>query len=88
MIKHTPGPWRASPYSSIVGIAITAPSAHIAGVRGDVEIATANAKLIAAAPDLAMALHQIAIGAGESSDGLSYSEIADIATAALIEAGL
>jgi hypothetical protein len=48
----------------------------------------ADAKLIAAAPSLAKALHQIAIGAGESSDGLSYSEIADIATAALIEAGL
>ena len=58
--KHTPGPWRAAPYSSIVGCPITAQprpdknSIRIAGVAGPiarVEI-EANARLIAAAPTL------------------------------------
>jgi hypothetical protein len=48
----------------------------------------ANAKLMAAAPGLAMALHQIATGASVAHDGLSYSEIAEIASKALAKAGL
>lgn len=56
--KFTAGPWRISaPYSSVVGIGITAanPPAQVgvAIVPGyQREIAEANARLIAAAPDL------------------------------------
>jgi hypothetical protein len=62
--KHTPGPW----------IALTAPNGHTyIEARGTVEIArmgsdnmlatgsaAANARLVAAAPDMALALHRIA----------------------------
>lgn len=52
MTAHTPGPWSVSPYSSIVGIAISGGGYVIAGVRGDREFSESNARLIAAAPDL------------------------------------
>lgn len=67
MNSHTPGPWRASPYSSIVGIAITAPTAHVAGVRGEIGVATANAHLIAAAPELEEVLDELEGAFGEQT---------------------
>lgn len=71
MNKHTPGPWRATNFSSVVGCPITAQpdktknTVVIAGVHGaagddyraEVE---ANARLIAAAPDMAEALRKAA----------------------------
>lgn len=63
--KHTPGPWRATPYSSIVGIAISSPASVVAGVRGDQVTAEANARLIAAAPNLLALAHQYASECGE-----------------------
>lgn len=65
MSAYTPGPWRASPYSSIVGIAISAPGSVIAGVRGDQPTAEANARLIAAAPSLLALAHQYAEECGD-----------------------
>lgn len=52
MSGHTPGPWKISPYSSIVGIAVYGDGIVIAGVRGGKERSEADARLIAAAPDL------------------------------------
>lgn len=63
--KHTPGPWSVSPYSSIVGIAISGGGYVVAGVRGDREFSEANARLIAAAPDLLALAHQYASECGE-----------------------
>jgi hypothetical protein len=57
--SHTPGPWASSPYSSIVGCAITAQGHLIAGVRGEKDVSLANAKLIAAAPSLLTALQAL-----------------------------
>lgn len=57
MSAHTPGPWKASPFSSVVGCAITAQpdpkqnSQLVASTYSE-----ANAALIAAAPDLLEAL--------------------------------
>ena len=51
-MSHTPGPWTISPYSSIVGIAVSGGGIVIAGVRGGKERSEADARLIAAAPDL------------------------------------
>lgn len=58
--QHTPGPWRATPYSSIVGIAISGGGFVIAGVRSDRPTAEANAHLIVAAPTMLAKLRQIA----------------------------
>ncbi len=60
-VQHTPGPWKASPYSSIVGCAVTAqpdPRANtvlVAAVRSG----QANARLIAAAPKMLAALKAV-----------------------------
>lgn len=56
MSAFTPGPWAVTPYSDVVGIAVCAPGAVIAGVRGDCRTAEANARLIAAAPAMHAAL--------------------------------
>jgi hypothetical protein len=86
--KHTPRPWQTSIGHDARGY----PYFYIHGMSGDqkrdVETLNANAQLIACAPDLAVALHQIAIGASVAHDGLAYSEIADIASKALAKAGL
>ena len=52
-VAHTPGPWRASPDSSIVGTAVLAKGGLvIASVLGERDAVRSNAALIAAAPDL------------------------------------
>jgi hypothetical protein len=67
MAEFTPGPWTAAPtgeamrgYSQPFGVASVADPTLVAGVFGDVrggeEAARANARLIAAAPDLLAAL--------------------------------
>lgn len=52
--KHTPGEWKASPVSSVVGSLITADGVSVATAlpRMTAEEVQANALLIAAAPDL------------------------------------
>ena len=52
-VAHTPGPWRATPHSSIVGTGIVANRGIVvASVLGVPEVCQANAHLIASAPDL------------------------------------
>ena len=64
MSVHTPGPWTARAYSSVLGLPVSAqPDAEanaviICGVRGEQKTAEANAHLIAAAPDLLAALKE------------------------------
>lgn len=66
-VKHTAGPWVAAPYSSMVGAPVVAsPSGRPVcsvtyfalgdGFEGHDEVSAANARLIAAAPDLLEAL--------------------------------
>ncbi len=64
--KHTPGPWKASPVSGIVGSLISCERGNVAAVmpqgtpqRFDIEQTVANARLIAAAPELLEALKRI-----------------------------
>lgn len=73
MSAHTPGPWTLSPYSSIVGIAISGGGFVIAGVRGGREFSEANARLIAAAPDLLALAKQFASECSEC-EGLGYHD--------------
>lgn len=52
-VGTTPGPWRATPHSSIVGTGIVANRGIVvASVLGVPEVCQANARLIASAPDL------------------------------------
>lgn len=60
-----PKEWTASPYSSVVGIAITEGDKLIAGVRGERAVAEERARLIAAAPDLLALARQYASECGE-----------------------
>ena len=82
--KYTPGPWHATPYSSIVGIAISGPASVVAGVRGDQVTAEANARLIASVPDLLALAHQYASECGDCAgtrvcpDDEPCTECADI----------
>lgn len=64
--KHTPGPWIASKYSSVVGCPVVNQIGHVvcntasAGTfESGKEEAEANAKLIASAPDMLDALKMI-----------------------------
>ena len=50
-VARTPGPWRATPHSSIVGTAIVANRGIVvASVLGVPEVCQANARLIASSP--------------------------------------
>jgi hypothetical protein len=70
MSAHTKGPWTAGHFSSVVGLPVmaqpdpTSNSVVICGVRGDRETAEANARLIAAAPDLLEALRSLVADLG------------------------
>ncbi|MGH8258542.1 MAG: hypothetical protein ACREUG_02500 [Steroidobacteraceae bacterium] len=58
--EQIPGPWRAAPYSSIVGCGVVGPRGMIvAAVPGPKEHAEPIAKLIAATPDLYAALKRL-----------------------------
>jgi hypothetical protein len=77
MAGHTPVPWQFAPtgkvmtdsYSQPFGVAEAGTGNLVAGVFGDVkggkEVAEANARLIAAAPDLLGTLQTIVDGLGE-----------------------
>lgn len=80
--QHTPGPWEAGHYSSVVGLPVVAqpdPTQNtiiICGVRGNREEAEANARLIAAAPDLFAALAEVAVlGHGKCTIGKPLAEM-------------
>lgn len=72
---HTPGPWTANRYSSVVGLPVSAqpdPKQNtiiICGVRGDRETAEANAHLIAASPDMLTELQRLYIKFGYAETG-------------------
>jgi hypothetical protein len=80
---HTPGPWIAGTFSSVVGIPVVATpiGRAIAAVhcfpgnaphaREFNAVAAANARLIAAAPDLLAALRRLASPANFSEESLS-----------------
>lgn len=57
--------WTASPYSSIVGIAIIEGDQLVAGVRGERAVAENRARLIAQAPALLALAHRYASECGE-----------------------
>lgn len=73
--RHTPGPWTAGRYSNYAGWAVSAPergciaerwyksAEHVEAIYDDGEM-EANARLIAAAPDLLATLEEIAKGEG------------------------
>lgn len=56
--NHAPGPWSASPYSSVVGSLISSGSRPVGAAfpQSVTAEALANARLIAAAPELLAAL--------------------------------
>ncbi len=54
--KHTPGPWRAMPYRKVNG----ADGVEVCALQSrKIEVADANAHLIAAAPDMLEALENL-----------------------------
>ena len=62
-MNHTPGPWRVAPASAYAGADINVDAGTngfvaLCGTRGDA-VAEANAKLIAAAPELFEALYRL-----------------------------
>ena len=91
-IKHTPGPWTnhgritgpGLPHSAIAAETLIARvfSKHF----GDIEQEVANANLIAAAPDMAMALELIAADADAGNSRLT-SGVRTMLDDALIKAG-
>jgi hypothetical protein len=98
MSNHTPGPWKVAPYSSVVGCPITAqpdPTKNtilIAGTRSAVSTddegfrseVEANARLIAAAPDLLASLQNLEFYVRDSVFG--NSQVATAARAAIAKA--
>jgi hypothetical protein len=85
MSAHTPGPWRASPFSSVVGCAITAqpdPKKNTQMVAST--YTEADARLIAAAPDLLAAIRAILLDV----DGANsiFRPSVDLARSALAKA--
>ena len=83
MTKHTPGPWNITRHGDLI--------VGRDDIRGDVAIAEAkfnwqaNAHLIAAAPELLAALHEIA--AMRDYDAATAAEARNIARAAIAKAG-
>ena len=94
MTKHTPGPWTVNPHfnhgaevRSLASVAwCSVASTH--GASGsqviDVAEARANARLIAAAPDLLAALHRISLASQNSMS--SKEECGRIAREAIAKA--
>ena len=86
--KHTPGPWRLSPADDTV--VIDATGSEVAAIDGDYNqpeawpLMEANARLIAAAPDMLAALEAI-MGERWSPGGRS-EHVSDLARAAIAKA--
>ncbi len=65
--KHTPGPWTIKPYKSWdKRILLPEPSIYVDNDDVDQDEASANARLIAAAPDLLAALEDAFVFIGTS----------------------
>ena len=82
----TPGPWRVAPVSDYVGAELNVDARErgficLAGVRGDRE-AEANARLIAAAPDLLAALKEV-LRTSAPPTQMHYEEDSDFTNAKL-----
>lgn len=80
MSKHTPGPWKAhfedayfvtGPDLGRVAMMMNLKGAHGLGGRRSGNESAANARLIAAAPDLLEALQSVAMWAENQADGQS-----------------
>jgi hypothetical protein len=56
MSAHTPGPWAVAVHEHTSGLARGEKSAFVRGPTGHVEVSVADARLIAASPDLLAAL--------------------------------
>lgn len=90
VIKHTPGPWRTSLTDDTV--VVDAAGREVAAIDGDYNdpdtwpLMEANARLIAAAPDLLAALAEM-IDCYGSDDGCGPIPIIDRANAAIAKAG-
>ena len=94
MTKHTPGPWTMHPrFDDGAEVCAIAPVAwcSVASTHGasgsqviDVDEARANARLIAAAPDLLAALHHISLASQNSMS--SKEECGRIAREAIAKA--
>jgi len=97
--KHTPGPWDISSFQShvivgspeIVGNAIA--TCHISRAVGDLSTADANARLIAAAPDLLEACRALVLewnscfeGQDTGYDGTPLHDCVMLASAAIAKA--
>jgi hypothetical protein len=88
MNAHTPGPWTIPARDS--GVTVNAGHGIVAEVYA-VDVGTtqiANARLIAAAPDLLEALHDALVQLECSPMVSGYSEVVKRARAALCKAGL
>ena len=98
MTKHTPGPWEAAPFSSVVGCVVMAQpdrtknSIRVAGVHGPQDRAEieANARAIAAAPEGFASLLDLHGFAKARIGEMDADELAQFerATAALAKAGV
>lgn len=79
-----PKEWTASPYSSVVGIAIIEGDELVAGVRGERAVAEKRARLIVSAHALLALAHQYASECGDCAgtrvcpDDSPCTECADI----------
>ena len=83
--KHTPGPWRVGQNCGIVGGKYGSPVCDLPSasmLAGSIAEHTANANLIAAAPDLLAALETIAIRANLRDDDDPSRECAHILSVA------
>ena len=80
-MKHTPGPWQLM-NGSIVGKSPELRVCMITSAMKDKAVTNADARLIAAAPELLAALHQIIVHADQGGLNANSSSI-DVARALL-----
>lgn len=78
MNKHTPGPWRVVEDRAPSSLEVYAGKTAIAECwrRADVETEIANARLIAAAPDLLKALEFVIRGVPDTWEGVQKARAA------------
>lgn len=86
--KHTPGPWKATGYKQLVVNGSDGVTLAMHPGTGSLETVQANARLIAAAPDLLAALVAVyeACQTKDYRDPLTHAAIADIARAPIARA--
>lgn len=69
--EHTPGPWTYRPPGVQLGLAVIASNGHVIYSDRHTEETEANARLIAAAPELLAALEQLSdyVGGADTAEG-------------------